>query len=96
MTKEQILTTLSRIKPDVTREYKAEIVGLFGSWARNEQAINSDIDILVNFQKGATLLDLSGIVIYLKELFKTKVDVVSESSLRDELKGFVYKDLMRI
>ena len=96
MTKDQLLATLSEIRPTVIQEYKADIVGLFGSWARNEQSTTSDIDVLVNFQKGATLLDLSGIVIYLKELFNAKVDVVSESGLREELRSFVYKDLVRI
>ena len=50
---------------------------LFGSYARNEQTSNSDIDIHVEFDDSATLLDISGLKIELEKKLHKKVDILS-------------------
>ena len=62
---------------------KAEDVRVFGSIARGEDRPDSDIDILVRFQNGASLLDQSSLAIELEELLGVHVDLVSEGGLRD-------------
>ncbi|MFH1612912.1 MAG: nucleotidyltransferase domain-containing protein [bacterium] len=53
MTQNQILEILKGLKYKVNRQYNAELKGIFGSYARDEAKEDSDIDILVNFHKGA-------------------------------------------
>lgn len=57
-------------------DYKAKIVGLFGSYVRGVQTESSDVDILVRFLEGATLLDLVGLANFLEEELHVKVDIV--------------------
>ena len=63
--------------------------GVFGSVARGDDTPASDIDFLVEFQEGSTLLDLSGLRLDLAELLNREVDVVTPAALhpllRDEI-----------
>ncbi len=49
ITKEEILQKLKEIKPSLQEKYNLTELALFGSYARNEQTENSDIDIMVEF-----------------------------------------------
>jgi len=56
--------SIERIKEhrnDIRQLFKAEIVGIFGSYARCEEKATSDVDLLVKFEDGATLFDLVGL-----------------------------------
>jgi len=54
---------------------------IFGSVARGDDGPKSDLDVLVRFEKGRSLLDLVGVQQDLEELLGCKVDVVSEGAL---------------
>lgn len=96
MKKEVILETLKSVKKEVRHKYKAELKGMFGSYSRGEQVEGSDIDILVKFLPGATLIDLSGLGNFLEQKLKSKVDVVSERALRKEIKPYINNDLVAV
>jgi hypothetical protein len=49
---EEIKKFLQENKEIILKEFKAEIVGIFGSYARGEQTRESDIDIVVRFREG--------------------------------------------
>ncbi len=57
-------------------------IRVFGSVARGENRENSDVDFLVEFEKGRTLLDLIGLKLDLQDLLGTPVDIVTPGSLR--------------
>lgn len=74
----------------VVRRHRGRSVALFGSVARGEAAADSDIDFLVEFEPGSSLLDLVHLEGALGELLGVKVDVVSAGALleRDaEIRG---------
>jgi len=96
LSKEEILKTLRELKDEINSEYKADITGLFGSFARDEATEESDIDILAKFKKGASYFDLVGMSQFLEETFNRKVDVVSVGGLRKELESYVYQDLIKL
>lgn len=56
---------------------------LFGSYSRGEEGPESDVDILVSFDKGAkiSLFKYANIICQLEELLKQKVDLVEEGTL---------------
>jgi predicted nucleotidyltransferase len=91
MSKDDILNILSGVKDEVKQKFKADIKGIFGSCARGEQKAGSDIDVLVEFDEGANLLDLTGLSIFLEERLHCRVDVVPESAIRSELKDDILK-----
>jgi len=53
---------------------------VFGSVARGEDTVDSDVDLIVRFDPGASIFDLVGLATDLGELLGVRVDVVSEGS----------------
>ncbi len=96
MTTESILKTIKSLKDQIKQSYKAEIKGIFGSYVRDEQTNQSDIDILAEFQQDADLFDFVGLSQFLEERLSCKVDVVSIDSLREELKPYVLREAIYI
>lgn len=56
LTYNAILTKLAENKSTIAK-YGVKRIGLFGSYLRNEQKPTSDIDILVEFEKGKITFD---------------------------------------
>lgn len=69
---------------------------IFGSVARGEQGTGSDVDFLVEFEKGRTLLDLAGLRLDLAEALDCDVDVATPSSLHPELKEEILRHQVSI
>jgi len=92
-TKEEILKVLHNLKENLKIKYKIKEIGVFGSVMRGEQKGTSDIDILVEFEDDADLLDLVGIAQFLEEKLQQKVDVVSKRALREEIKETVLQEV---
>lgn len=92
----EILRKIKKREDFIKKIYNAEILGVFGSFARGEQSEKSDIDILVRFKEGATLFDFVGLADFLEEDLNIKVDIVSERALRPELKETVLKDIVSV
>ena len=61
-------------------------VRVFGSVARGDSDPRSDIDFLVDLERGRTLSDLGGLLIDLEEVLGTPVDVVTERGLRARIR----------
>jgi len=61
--------------------YGASDVRLFGSVARGDARDHSDVDLLVRFEPGRSLLDQGGLLMDLRQLLGADVDVVSEGAL---------------
>ncbi|MGI8420105.1 MAG: nucleotidyltransferase family protein [Candidatus Levyibacteriota bacterium] len=69
---------------------------LFGSYARGDYNEKSDIDFLVEFPRGKTLLDLVSLERSLRDIFHKKVDVVTYKSVHPLLKEYIDKDQLPI
>ena len=92
----EIKGALGRLERQIRKEYKAEIIGLFGSYVRGEQKGESDVDVLVRFLDGATLFDFVGLGDFLEERLSLEVDIVSERALRPELREQILKDVVSV
>jgi predicted nucleotidyltransferase len=70
----------------IARKRRARRIAVFGSVARGAARPDSDLDLLVDFEPGASLLDHVGLFQDLEELLGVGVDVVARSALkpRDE------------
>ena len=67
---------------EAARRYGARNVRVFGSVVRGDNREDSDLDLLVDFEKGRTLFDLIGFRLDLQDLLGVPVDVVTPGSLR--------------
>ena len=82
----QILQEQKKSIVNMAGRYHATNVRIFGSVARGDECEKSDIDLLVDFLPGATLLDQIGLVQELSQKLNRKVDVVSARSLNRHLR----------
>ena len=83
-----LIETLQRQKEEINAiasRYHAENVRLFGSVARGDDATDSDIDFLVDFQPGSTLFDQAALIDALTTRLGRKVDVISSRALNKHL-----------
>jgi hypothetical protein len=70
--------------------------GIFGSVARGEATAGSDVDFLVEFEKGRTLVDLSGLRLDLCEALGRDVDVATSGSLHPKLRDRILGELVPV
>lgn len=96
MDKDTIRKVIQNNASDIKTQFKVEVIGIFGSYARGEQSSESDVDVLVRFDKGATLLDLVAVSEYLENLLGIPVDVVSEKSLHPMMRDNVLNELVAV
>jgi len=90
-----LLDSIVRNKEDIlaiARRYHAANVRLFGSVARGEDQGESDIDLLVDFLPGSTLLDQVGLMQELSSMLERRVDVVSARALNKHLRQRVLNE----
>jgi len=73
-------------------KYGASNVRIFGSVANGTADENSDIDFLVDLEKGRSLFDLGGLLMDLQQLLNRKVDVVTENGLHWYIKKRVLSE----
>jgi predicted nucleotidyltransferase len=85
---------LRHILPACFPNYPIEKAWLFGSYSRGEDTCESDIDIMVRFDKNATvtLFDYAGIKLDLEDLLRKNVDLVQEGCLYDFAQESVEND----
>ncbi|HEY6539383.1 MAG TPA: HepT-like ribonuclease domain-containing protein [Ktedonobacteraceae bacterium] len=73
-------------------KHGASNVRIFGSVARGEADVASDIDLLVDVEPGRTLFDLSELIFDLQELLGHDVDLVTEKGLHNRIRERVLKE----
>ena len=81
-TKEYILNNLKSKKTEIS-VFGVKNIGLFGSYAKDEQSENSDIDILIDFEPEEETFDnFMAVCDYIEELFKDQhVEVITKNGL---------------
>jgi len=73
----------------IAARHGAGNIRVFGSIARGEGGPESDVDLVVEFEIGRSLLDHGGLIMDLQDALGCKVDIVSARGLRDRLEARV-------
>lgn len=76
----------------VLRKHGVTKASLFGSYVREEQTTDSDIDILVELEEDKSLLDLIRLEMELSQVLKRKVDVLTYGSLNSLIKDTILSE----
>ena len=82
---QKIKGILSSHKQDLSDKYGVREIGIFGSYVRNENRKNSDIDILVELEKPMGFFKFIRLERYLSELLGAKVDLVTKNALKPHI-----------
>ena len=81
----EILSILRKLLPYISQKYEVASLEVFGSYIRNQQDINSDLDVLVSFSKVPSLLKFIELKNYLSDKLQIKVDLVMKDSLKPRI-----------
>jgi predicted nucleotidyltransferase len=76
----------------IAARHGATQVRLIGSVARGEARPDSDIDLLVTWAEGTSLLDHAALVLELESLLGRKVDIASDGWVKPSIREPVYRD----
>lgn len=92
ITKAEIISKLIDLKPILLREFQVKRIGLFGSFSNETHSEESDIDLLVEFERpiGWKYLTLE---IYLEKAFGRKIDLVTKNALKEQIKDNILNQL---
>ena len=93
-TLKEIKKILTEHKPELKEKYQVNKIGIFGSYARNEQSKKSDLDILVDFKNPVGLFKQAGLWNYLDNITKMKTDMVCFKKIRPELKKNILHEVV--
>jgi len=74
----------------------ARNVRVFGSAVRGEADASSDIDFLVEFEPGTSLLTHARLIIALEDLLGRKVDVAPEKTLKERIRSSALAEAVRL
>lgn len=81
----KIKRTLKENKPFLSNEFKVKEIGIFGSYLRGEAKDDSDMDILIEFNKTVGLLEFISLENHLSDILGIKVDLVMKSALKPRI-----------
>ena len=95
MDRKHALKLLARSKQDLHERFGVTRLALFGSTARGEAGVDSDVDILVTFDGPATSARYFGALFYLEDLFQCPIDLVTDKALRPEFRPYVEQEMVR-
>ena len=83
MDRQEIIKILKLHRKDIEK-FGAKIVGIFGSFARDEGSERSDVDIVVEFERGkGTFKNFGGLVEYLENLLNRPVDILTPAGIEN-------------
>ncbi len=94
-TKEEILKTLARDKPELQRQFKVSKMALFGSYARGDQRADSDVDILVEVDPSIGL-DFVTLAERIEQLLGVSVDLVSSRAVSSKAMKYIEPELIYV
>jgi predicted nucleotidyltransferase len=96
MDRDQTLALLSRHKPEMQQRFGVRGLALFGSRARGQARLDSDVDVLVEFDGPADSARYFGLQFYLEDLLQSPVDLVTRTALRPQLRPFVEREAIDV
>ncbi len=95
-TEDEIKREIKVLKPMLVKKHGVREIGIFGSWVRNENRENSDLDVLIDFMEPPGLLELVGIENVLSDRLGAKVDLVMKSGLKTKIGDRILKEVVYI
>ncbi len=94
----EIKKTLVAQKDYLATEYGVMIIGVFGSYVRDEQRLDSDLDILIELERPPriSLIGLVEVEAYLSDLLGVKVDLAIKRNLRRRIGKRILREVVSV
>ena len=96
LTKDEVVKTISGNWNEI-RKFGVKKLWVFGSYVRGEQKEKSDIDIMVEFEKGKKTFDnYMDLKFFLEEVLGVEVDLITVEALKPRIKDYIWKEAVPI
>lgn len=92
----EIREILTENKAVLEKEFGVKEINIFGSYARNEQRRESDLDVLVDFIEPIGLLKFIELENHLSDLLGLKVELVTRKALKPRIGESIIQELVRV
>jgi len=93
---DEIIQVLRESVPDLSERYNVKQLGVFGSYVRGEADGESDLDILVEFERAPTLWAFIRLERELSDKLGVKVDMVMKKTLKPRIGKEVLKEVVAV
>lgn len=80
----------------IAAKHGARKVRVFGSVARGEARADSDVDFLVEFEKGRSLLDHAALLLDLQALLERPVDIVTPRGVHPRMRESIFREAVAL
>jgi predicted nucleotidyltransferase len=94
--REGLLARLRAVLPEIRTRYGVRTLGLFGSYVRDEARAESDVDLLVDFDRTPSLFELIELEQHLGDLLGVKVDLATRGSLKPAIGQRILSEVRRV
>ncbi|HEY9627683.1 MAG TPA: nucleotidyltransferase family protein [Coleofasciculaceae cyanobacterium] len=91
---EEVKQRLIQIKPKLQQIYQVTELGIFGSYARQEQTEESDVDVLIDYDQAPTLFKLVELREDLSKVLEMKVDLVTKNGLKPRMRDRILSEVV--
>lgn len=95
-TLEEMRARLRAHLPELEADYGVRSLALFGSWVRHQERADSDLDVLVSFNKVPGLIRFSRLENELSDLLGLKVDLVPRDALKPRIGERILREAVTI
>jgi len=93
---DEIKIILENHKVEIIERFKVKEIGVFGSFVKNLQNKESDLDILVDYSQPVSFFQFLELEEYLENLFHMKVDLVSKTALKPKIGEQILREIAYI
>lgn len=93
---DRYLLTLRQQLPELAEKYHVRSLEVFGSYVRDEQTAESDLDVLVTFSRTPSLFSFIELENYLSDTLGIKVDLVMKTSLKPRLEQRILSEAVPV
>ena len=93
---QEILSMLRELLPYIIQKYQVNSIEVFGSYVRNQQNSNSDLDLLVTYSKIPGLVKFLELKNYLSDQLEINVDLVMKDSLKPRISPYILSESISV
>ena len=95
-TLDELRAELRLLMPTLKKRFKVETIDIFGSYARNEQSEESDVDILVTYSQMVSFFTVYDLENFLHRKLRVRVDITSKKFLNPYIKNRVLQEAVPV
>ena len=93
---DEVKKILNDAKPLIKKKFNVKEIGIFGSFVRGENKRESDLDLLVEFDKPVGFFAFLDLEEYLEGILGVKVDLVSKKALKPRIGKYILEELIQV